>query len=675
MNGKCPRLDSLRNYIRGQSLDTDSQVIESHIAICRECQSQLEVISEESDAEMSLIKQTVAAHSQKTIHSTIVQGQQPIPNFQYDLSSKAYACPNTWEQFSMDMIRDYRIMEQIGQGGMGTVYRALDVPLNRLVAIKILKSDRMESSEAKSRFEREMQLLAKLEHPHIVRVHSGGKHEGLPYFVMEYVTGVDLGQILRRLGPLPAPDVCSIARIAAAALRYAHAQKIIHRDIKPTNLMITSEGNVKLLDLGLAQILDLNINDAISTADQAVGTLPYMAPEQLCGVAHVTAQSDIYSLGVTIYEMLTGLRPYDRPGMPLLIEDIRMVRPDVEPALCELVRDMISINPPDRPVSMEAVEARLCVIAVQADLSSLICEYYRWSSRPGAGGMSRTTTPAPLLSPPIQVRQPSNVVSHSSPASLTDRLKTTHPWQWILGTSLAVLAVPLIAWGFFLANPGQEKQGSAPEEISKLEVPAPVIPAPTTGTVDVVPQSEFAKETLDKGLVSIENTASGLDTPLTSGENQLEPGEYRLYYDAPVDLEEEGRVFDVMRGSTTRLPLRALLTKSFQDPDIPLDDAFASYYVRINDIHYELRLEAISRPNLQSHGSSSEKWLIVSNSHSLENGNFTETASLKIDDLAWQKDQQLEILEGWIEVDSPGVREYLANHSSNHKGINAGSSF
>jgi serine/threonine protein kinase len=274
-------------------------------------------------------------------------------------------------------IRDYRILESIGEGGMGHVYRAVHVRLNRPVAIKVLRQDRVNSKEAVARFSREMQVIAQLDHPNIVRALDAGEQEGLHYLVMEFLAGVDVAQLSARLGPLPIPEACQIIQFAATALHFAHERKILHRDVKPSNILLTVDGGVKVLDLGLAQFSELNFEPSLSRTDQALGTLAYMAPEQLSRREEVTTRSDIFSLGVSLHEILTGQRPYERLGSSPLLADLSATRPDIDASLQSLINQMVASVPSQRPASMQEIIERLQPYAASADLPSLVHEYFR----------------------------------------------------------------------------------------------------------------------------------------------------------------------------------------------------------------------------------------------------------------------------------------------------------
>jgi serine/threonine protein kinase len=213
----------------------------------------------------------------------------------------------------------YQILEQLGEGGMATVYKAFDARLERDVAIKIIRTDQFAPAVLErilKRFEREAKALARLTHPNIVGVIDYGEHEGAPYLVMPYLPGGTLKQYLGK--PMPWQDAVHILLPVAQALEYAHEHNIIHRDIKPSNILLTEKGQPMLSDFGIAKILESDETATLTGTGVGVGTPEYMAPEQWTG--HAGLQSDIYSLGVVFYELITGRKPYvaDTPAAILL---------------------------------------------------------------------------------------------------------------------------------------------------------------------------------------------------------------------------------------------------------------------------------------------------------------------------------------------------------------------
>ena len=208
------------------------------------------------------------------------------------------------------------ILELLGQGGMGAVYMARQPGLDRLVAIKILPPEVETDATFAQRFTREARALAKLNHPNIVAIHDIGQTAGLYYFVMEYVDGVNLRQAIEG-GKMTPRDALAIVPQICDALQFAHDEGIVHRDIKPANILIDKRGRVKIADFGLAKLLGHEHADQNLTAtDQVMGTLRYMAPEQMSASREVDCRADIYSLGVVFYEMLTGELPIGRFAPP-----------------------------------------------------------------------------------------------------------------------------------------------------------------------------------------------------------------------------------------------------------------------------------------------------------------------------------------------------------------------
>ncbi len=262
---------------------------------------------------------------------------------------------------------DYRFDEPLGRGGMGTVYRAIHTRLGKVVALKVIQPDRLGDPETLTRFRREMRALGGLEHHNLVRALDAREEAGVPFLVMEYVEGIDLARLLVRNGRLPVADACEVVRQAATGLDYAHRNcGLVHRDIKPSNLMITPEGCIKILDLGIARfdpILRGPPEDApgtrVTEVAERVGTYDYMAPEQWLMSPDVDIRTDVYGLGCTLYELLTGCAPYARPEWTTRDEKmrahtlipappIRECRSDVPEPLTTVLDRMLAKCPADR---------------------------------------------------------------------------------------------------------------------------------------------------------------------------------------------------------------------------------------------------------------------------------------------------------------------------------------
>jgi eukaryotic-like serine/threonine-protein kinase len=235
----------------------------------------------------------------------------------------------------------YRLEEKIGSGGMSSVYRAFDPMLERWVAIKLMHSDISNDPDQLERFRREARAVAQLNHPHVVTVIDAGEDDGAPYIVFEYVEGETLKERIRRLGRLPVAEAVAYAIEIGRALECAHENKLVHRDVKPQNVLIDRDGRAKVTDFGIARSLEAQ---GLTATGRVLGTTDYVSPEQALG-HEVTGQSDIYSLGIVLYEMLTGETPFQADTQVAVamkhvrdpLPDAQRRRPEISSALAAVV--------------------------------------------------------------------------------------------------------------------------------------------------------------------------------------------------------------------------------------------------------------------------------------------------------------------------------------------------
>lgn len=267
-------------------------------------------------------------------------------------------------------IGHYRILRQLGSGGMGTVYEAYHQMLHRRVALKTLVSHRLETPGTIHRFQQEMRVIGSLEHPGILGALDAGWASGTLYLATEYVDGIDLSKLVKRAGKVPAEFASEFVAQAAEALEYAHSKGVMHRDIKPANLMVSKSAGVKVLDFGLAVIGDTSADERLTEACHMLGTPDFVSPEQAVDPRSVTAATDIYSLGCTLYYLLSGQPPFHGEGgttptkkmlahVTLPPPKLSAICPELPPELCMLVEAMLEKKPDDRPKSMTEVRQTL----------------------------------------------------------------------------------------------------------------------------------------------------------------------------------------------------------------------------------------------------------------------------------------------------------------------------
>lgn len=253
---------------------------------------------------------------------------------------------------------EYDLIQPLGQGGMGQVYEAIHRRLQKRVAIKVIRLDHQDNQQLFARFEREIKAAGQMHHPHLIEAHDAGEQDGQLYLVMEFLQGTDLKQYIQQHGPMTPIKACELVRQAAMALQHLHEKGLVHRDVKPSNLMLTPEGQIKLLDLGLARWQAEREGDSSLTAQGCyLGTPDFLAPEQIENVSQVDIRADLYGLGGVLFYLLTGQPPFaesvslqakvdaHRSQIP---NDVRQFRQNIPAAVASLVSRLLSKNPSER---------------------------------------------------------------------------------------------------------------------------------------------------------------------------------------------------------------------------------------------------------------------------------------------------------------------------------------
>jgi serine/threonine-protein kinase len=257
----------------------------------------------------------------------------------------------------MILANRYEIRQQLGAGGMGVVYRALDRELQETVAIKTLKPELLGDFTLLERFKQEIRLARKISHPNVVRTHDLGESDGTYFITMEFVDGTSLDEVLARRGPLPLAVTLTIGRQLCRALEVAHGVGVVHRDIKPQNLVVDAQGFLKVMDFGIARLVEGRqaAGPGLTAEGSIIGTPEYMAPEQLMGQA-VDGRTDLYAAGVVLFECLTGRRLFEGTSFATLMlkqvqeppPDPRTIVPGIPAEAVALVLKALAKRPEDR---------------------------------------------------------------------------------------------------------------------------------------------------------------------------------------------------------------------------------------------------------------------------------------------------------------------------------------
>ena len=356
----------------------------------------------------------------------------------------------------ISQLGNYKLKKKLGEGGMGAVYLAEDVLAKRNVALKILPRQYASSAEYLKRFQREARAAGRLSHPNIVAAYGVGEDYGQHYFAMEYCEGEPLEHLLQRKSRLPADEALRIIAQVARGLQHAHEKSLIHRDIKPANIFITTDGTAKILDLGLSK--QLSEEQSFNTQTGAVlGTPHFMSPEQINGAKNIDRRADIYSLGVTLYNLVTGSTPYGGSNaMSILnkhlndpIPDPRQICPEITAQCASIIRRMMAKSANDRYQSCAEL-----LVAIEAAESGGASESYENSSQVGPVP-ERTVHQEPA--PTIVARSSQSAHSHDGAVraerSRESRGKSLSKARWLnLGLILAALAIVGIGLAALLAK-------------------------------------------------------------------------------------------------------------------------------------------------------------------------------------------------------------------------------
>lgn len=377
---ECPTSQQIKALTLGQLSNEDSDSLFQHISECDHCRSELETFE---DCEDSLVE-SLRDPADFVDFSAEPDCRMAVAKALGALAISESTNGSTYVKNLPKVIGEYEIVRPIGSGGMGSVFLARHTKLGRQVALKVLANHRLADAHRVERFEAEMRAIGQLSHPNVVTAYDAREVDGTAVLVTEFVAGLDLGQLLQRTGALKIADACEIARRTAVALSYTNSRGFVHRDIKPSNIILSDEGEVKLLDLGLARLHSQESEPAeLTYTGQAMGTADYVAPEQVTDSKSVDIRADIYSLGCTLFKLLTGRAPFaDEQHLTTFAKMTAHVSemppslaeclPSAPRSLVQVVDSMLAKKPSDRPSTPEEIASALLQHSKGYDLKLLI---------------------------------------------------------------------------------------------------------------------------------------------------------------------------------------------------------------------------------------------------------------------------------------------------------------
>jgi len=387
----CPPLEKLEMLLAERLGGAERGVVEAHVESCSSCQEQLDSCA--STPPSLLLGPTPAAaegdeRDPSVPNASFIERLRRLQLEPATVHANALAAADS---LPIRRLGQYEFIRQLGKGGMGAVYMARHVELGKTVAVKVLPADQL-SEVMIARFKREIRAIGQLDHPNIVTAHDAGEHSGVHFLVMALVDGVDLRRILERRGTLRLADACEVARQAALGLQHAVDRGLVHRDVKPSNLMLTRDGLVKLVDLGLSRSAADPSSETLTVAGTLLGTADYLAPEQWDNPQSADTRADVYGLGCTLYHLLAGQPPFPAEKYKTILAKmqahhevpapaITQFRADAPAELGAIIARMLAKNPADRFGSPAEVVEALRPFAKGSNLGQL----YRESGHSDAG--------------------------------------------------------------------------------------------------------------------------------------------------------------------------------------------------------------------------------------------------------------------------------------------------
>jgi hypothetical protein len=388
----CPSLDILERLLGEKLTGAERDSVETHVENCTSCQGQLErfvagtlreavrpaaPVPEPAEAFLSRLRELPPPQPGDSLRI-----RAPVPPDGGDAGHLRDAATGIPAWLQGGRLGQYEILGKLGHGGMGTVYKARHTELGKIVALKVLPVQQMDEVSV-GRFKNEIRAIGKLDHPNIVVAHDAGESRGVHFLVMELIDGMDLARIVERHGRLPVPDACEAIRQAASGLQHAFERGLVHRDIKPPNLMLARDGRVRLLDLGLARSFGEAHVHTLTAHGSLLGTADYLAPEQWDHPHAADTRADVYSLGCTLYHLLAGRPPFAGALYSTVMRKMRAHQevppppvgqfcPEVPAELAALVHRMLAKDPAERFATPAEVGAALRPFTAGADLGRLL---------------------------------------------------------------------------------------------------------------------------------------------------------------------------------------------------------------------------------------------------------------------------------------------------------------